>query len=168
MQPSLTGKLPPCFAHWGLLQSNETHSLQTYLEPYDKHKTLSNFQHRFRAMSSCEAQLLITIDMTQHDIGILDLSKAFDTVPHKHFLNKLDQYEVNKKYNHGSNVFLPNTANVSLLKGIASSSIHVDSGVPKGQELGPLLFLTHINDLPDKVTSTVRLFADACLLYCNI
>jgi hypothetical protein len=31
--------------------------------------------------------------------------------------------------------------------------------------LGPILFLCHINDLPDAVKSQVRLFADNCLLY---
>ena len=31
--------------------------------------------------------------------------------------------------------------------------------------LGSLLFLCHSNDLPSRVKSTVRLFADDCLLY---
>jgi hypothetical protein len=44
----------------------------------------------------------------------------------------------------------------------------VDSGVPQGTVLGPIMFLCHISDLPDCVNSSVRLFAKDCLLYRTI
>ena len=55
-----------------------------------------------------------------------------------------------------------------VVDGEESDSVTVDSGAPQGTVLGPLLFLSHINDLPDAVKSTVRLFADVCLLYRSI
>ena len=52
-----------------------------------------------------------------------------------------------------------------IVEGEFSDSCSVDSGAPQGRVLGPVLFLCHINDLPSRVNSTVRLFADGCLLY---
>ena len=52
-----------------------------------------------------------------------------------------------------------------ICEGATSTSSPVTSGVPQGSVLGPLLFLTYINDLPDGLASTVKLFADDTLLY---
>ena len=39
------------------------------------------------------------------------------------------------------------------------------SGVPQGMLLGPLMFLLYISDISTGITSSIRLFADDCVLY---
>ena len=52
-----------------------------------------------------------------------------------------------------------------VVEGEKSPQVNVGSGVPQGTVLGLLLFLCHINDLPDRVSSPIRLFADSCPVY---
>jgi hypothetical protein len=56
--------------------------------------------------------------------------------------------------------FLSTRAMRTIVEGESSKETSVDSWVPQGTVLGPIMFLCHINDLPDCVNSSVRLFAD--------
>ena len=49
-----------------------------------------------------------------------------------------------------------------------SSFTEVTSGVPQGSVLGPLLFIILINDHPEGLNSTIRLFADDVIIYRSI
>ena len=147
--------------------------IMNHLEHY---KILTNLQHGFRSGHSCESQLIITLDdimkqfdsKKQTDLAILDFSKAFDTVPHKKLLHKLKHYGIDGKINKWIRSFLTQRKQQVVIEGESSDSCSVDSGVPQGTVLGPLLFLCHIIDLPNCVKSKVRLFADDCLLYTSV
>ena len=146
------------------------------LNHLDKHHILTSLQHGFRSGHSCESQLIITMEdimrrydqKKQIDLVILDFSKAFDTVPHRKLLHKLNNYGIQGNILRWISSFLMDRQQRVIVEGEASSKCTVDSGVPQGTVLGPLLFLCHINDLPLHVTSQVRLFADDCLLYREI
>ena len=52
-----------------------------------------------------------------------------------------------------------------VVDGESSSEAPVKSGAPQGTVLGPLFFILYINDINADTTSSIRLFADDCLLY---
>ena len=52
--------------------------------------------------------------------------------------------------------------------GKLSKEVIVRSGVQEGGVLGPLLFLAHVNDIWKNIDSTIRLFANDCVIYINI
>ena len=55
-----------------------------------------------------------------------------------------------------------------MLNGQCSSWSSVLAGVPQGSVLGPLFLLIFINDLPENLQSTVKLFADDTLLFSTV
>ena len=139
----------------------------------EQHSILTPAQYGFRSKRSCETQLLATIqDLTsglsdglQIDAILLDFAKAFDKVPHTRLLMKLDYYGIRNCTIKWIQSFLEDRKQHVLVEGKASAEADVVSGVPQGTVMGPLLFLVFINDLPETVNSTVKLFADDCLIY---
>ena len=64
--------------------------------------------------------------------------------------------------------WLHNRTQRVVIRGTASDSFRVTSGVPQGSVLGPILFLIYINDLPSEVISPVSLFADDSKIFSRI
>ena len=153
------------------------HIIFSHLMSHLNHnKILSNLNHGLRSGFSCKTQLITTLhdfgksfdQNIQTDIAILDFTIAFDTVPRRKLLYKLKQYGIKGSLHKWLAKFLAQRQMRVVIDGQLSSEASVDSGVPQGTVLGPLLFLCHINDLPSAVRSQVRLFADDCLLYREI
>ena len=143
------------------------------MDHLDRQNILHENQHGFRAKRSCESQLLMTSDDiarqlnqgNQVDMAILDFSKAFDKVPHIRLSNKLHYYGIQGSTRIWIDNFLSNRQQQVVVDNATSITTQVTSGVPQGTVLGPCLFLIYINDIGDYVTSTIRLFADDCVLY---
>ncbi len=98
----------------------------------------------------------------------MDFSRAFDKVGHQRLLVKLKYYGIEGKTNKWIGSFLADRKQTVVLEGERSYEADVKSGVPQGSVLGPCLFLFYINDLPQSLTSTVRLFADDTIAYLTI
>eukprot|EP00794_Sanderia_malayensis_P006479 gene6479-7218_t len=141
----------------------------------DKEQIIVDEQHGFRSKRSCETQLITALEDIARkrnmgsnvDILILDFSKAFDTVPHGRLMSKLDHYGIKRSTDIGRwiSAWLWDRNQQVVVDGEVSSSVKVESGVPQGTVLGPLLFLLFINDITMQIDSHLRLFADDCLLY---
>ena len=99
---------------------------------------------------------------------ILDFSKAFDRIPHRHLLKKIHHYGIRGNTHKSIESFLFNRSQQVVAEGKTSETVPVISRVPQGSVLGPLLFLMFINDLPENLTSDTRLFDDDAIVYCQI
>ena len=67
-------------------------------------------------------------------------------------------------------VVFPDNTHLLFLIGQGSDPVPVLSDVPQRSVLGQIMFIIFINDLPDNIRSSVRLFAifaDDCVLYRN-
>ena len=106
---------------------------------------LADCQHGFRSQRSCETQLVqFYHDMVskldgardrgqkQTDVIIMDFAKAFDKVPHRMLLYKLDHYGIRGFTHKWISSWLSERSQKVVLDGQASEPVPVLSGVPQG------------------------------------
>lgn len=146
------------------------------IEYLTKECLISKFQFGFIKGRSTSLQLLnILNDWTNSierknytDCIYLDYQKAFDTVPHRRLIAKLQSYNLNTKIIDWIEFYLTDRSQYVELNGAKSEWQKVSSGIPQGSVLGPLLFLLYINDLPDNIDSTLYMYADDTKVYREI
>ena len=93
------------------------------------------------------------------------MSKAFDKVWHEGLLFKLRQNGINGKLINLLKSHLSNRKQRVHINGSESDWGEIESGVPQGSVLGPLLFLIYINDLEIGIKSHIKFFADDTSLF---
>jgi len=101
------------------------------------------------------------LDNGMYTIGVfLDLSKAFDSIPHDILLNKLFHYGIRGKGHEIISSYLHDRQQYVDLSGIKSPYLNITCGVPQGSILGPTLFLIYINDVYKYCNSKLIMYAD--------
>ena len=138
-----------------------------------QNKLFSDKQYGFISGRSTSLQLLTVLeewtkaldDGFSIDCIYMDYKKAFDTVPHKRLLGKLCSYGFTDQMVGWMTSFLTGRVQKVSINNKDSKWKAVESGIPQGSVLGPILFVIYINDLPDIVTSKAFLFVDDTKIY---
>jgi retron-type reverse transcriptase len=81
----------------------------------------------------------------------MDLSKAFDCLPHNLLLLKLENYGVSENSLKLLQSYLTGRKQCVKIGSVCSSFLDIYKGVPQGSILGPVMFNIFINDIFDFV-----------------
>ena len=103
-----------------------------------------------------------------HKVGVLfiDFRKAFDCVDHIILPEKLKAVGLAGDMWKWINDYLSSLMQGTSVNKSRSDTNPIKAGVPQGSLLGPRLFASYVNDLPDSITSgEVYMYADDTTMY---
>ena len=138
-------------------------------------KLITTNQSGFRPGDSTTNQLLYLVDEIHQAFDnpesfevravFLEISKAFGKVWHYGLIFKLRQNGISGSLLKLFQNYPSNRKQFVVLNGSHSYHSGIESGVPQGSVLGPLLSLIYINDLESNIKSNIRFFADDTMLF---
>ena len=116
-------------------------------------------QSVFRPGDSTNNQLLFLVDRNSLEVRavFLDISKAFDKVWHDNLIFKLKQNDISGNLFKLLANYLSNRKHRVVLNGSCSDYSEIESGVPRGSVLGPLLFLIFLMTLKE-ISNPISIF----------
>ena len=128
---------------------------------------LSQWQHGYKTRSSstnlleCFDVCVKELDAGRNvDVVYLDITKAYDTVPHRKLINILAEIGVPHRLLNWIKVFLDERKQYVAVNGATSHMHDVISGVPQGSALSNLLFTIFMNNVPKLVKSRIFMYCD--------
>ena len=151
-------------------------SINQQLSDFFNTQHFNPFLSAFRSGYGCQTVLLKILEDWKKALDenkfvaaiLMDLSKAFDCLPHDLLLLKLKSYGLSESACKLLNSYLSNRKQCVKITPNTSAFTHIIKGVPQGSILGPVLFNIFINDIFNEVKSSQMYnYADDNTLSCS-